>query len=347
MHPLSTSSQPPIPATTFSDIPDVLLRDHILTLLDGPTLASLSCVSTHFRSLIDSPSSLWSHICGTTWPSTLHPLLRHVIPSFPTRNPLLSFFSQSYTVLASDPGRLRPSRSARRLISALDLRYRGDIVFSRAVETETSSGWFLHSPFRIDLLEPKEAVPTPIPSLDSPDTCQELGDDLTLSWIVVDPDGKRAANLSSHKAVSVERHWLSGEVQARFSSVLGGEKGTAREYVEFLVTVTLGGSTSTCGGYTEVRELSVRAEDMEGNSLKGKESLRILEAGGFGGTKCGGTRRESAARTRYEEFLRRKEERKEMKARKEGRLDRCLCIGFGLAAAVLALWSFSLFNTNT
>ncbi|KAI4364052.1 hypothetical protein MLD38_020195 [Melastoma candidum] len=322
--------------TALSDVPDDVLLHHVLTLLDPTTLASFSCVSARFRSLVAS-SSLWSLLCAVTWPSTRSQLLRHVIPSFPSHDPHLCFFSQSYTVIASDPGsRPRSGRGIGRLISAVDLRYRGDIVFSRAAETETSSSWFVQSPFRIDLLDPKEAVPTPIPSLDTPGICLELRDDLTLSWIAVDPEGKRAVNLSSHRAVSVERHWLSGEVEARFSSVLGGdERGTSREYVEMVVTVKLGGYKDKEGA-TEVREVSVRGEDMEGNGLKGGESLRAVEAGGFGGRRIGG------GRGRHEGLWReRKEEWGMRKARNEGRLDGCLCVVFGMAAAALGFWSFS------
>lgn len=211
-------------------------------------------------------------------------------------------------------------------------------MFSKVVETETVSGWFRCSPFRIDLLEPKDVVPTPIQYPDGDDTCSELADDLTLSWIVIDPTGRRAMNLSSHRPVSVQRHWLSGEVHVRFASILTGDRGSSSEHVQCGIVVTCGGSGS---GDMQVREVSMLVEDMDGMHLNGGDSLVILERA-LEGRKGKGRRREEEGRKRYEKFLEKKKERKERKVRTEGVLD-TLCAVIGVFVFALLLF-FLLFR---
>uniref|UniRef100_A0A2N9HTV9 Uncharacterized protein n=1 Tax=Fagus sylvatica TaxID=28930 RepID=A0A2N9HTV9_FAGSY len=45
------------------------------------------------------------------------------------------------------------------LISAVDVRYKDELIFSKVQETEAETGWFLCSPFRVDLLGQKESNP--------------------------------------------------------------------------------------------------------------------------------------------------------------------------------------------
>lgn len=209
-------------------------------------------------------------------------------------------------------------------------------MFSKVVETETVSGWFRCSPFRIDLLEPKDVVLTPIRYPDGDNTCDQLSEEFTLSWIVIDPTGRRAMNLSSHRPVSVQRHWLSGEVHVRFASVLIGERGSSSEYVQCGIVVTCGGSGS---GDMQVREVSLLVEDMDGMHLNGGDSLVILERA-LECKKGKGARREEEGKERYEKYLERKRERKERKVKTEGVLD-MVCAVFGVIAFAL-LWLFIL-----
>ncbi|KAL3741236.1 hypothetical protein ACJRO7_016809 [Eucalyptus globulus] len=79
------------------------------------------------------------------------------------------------------------------------------------------------------MLEPKEAVSTPVPFPSPGDECSDLGDSLRLSWVLIDSEGRRAMNLSSAAPVSIQRHWLSGEVHARFATILSsGERGKSQ-----------------------------------------------------------------------------------------------------------------------
>lgn len=198
-------------------------------------------------------------------------------------------------------------------------------MFTKVQETETVTGWFRCSPFRIDLLEPKDVVPTPIKHPEGEEACTEMINDMTLSWILIDPIGRRAVNLSSHKPVTVERHWLTGEVQVRYASILAVDHG----HVQCGIVVRCGGSE---GGEMQVREVSLEIEDMDGTHLNGKESLVFLQ-GALEGKKGTGINRVEEGQRRYKEFVEMKRERRERKLRTEGALDMC-CVAFGVSIFV-------------
>ncbi|OVA06058.1 hypothetical protein BVC80_1707g180 [Macleaya cordata] len=337
---MKSSSSTSSTATTVNEVgeitistvhPDILLT-HIFTRLDGPTLAAASCASSQLHTL-SAHQSLWTNICHSTWPSTNHPRMRHLISTFPNGGPR-SFFSDSFPLLVpnSDPpppphhqnSHLLQSSPPPELISAVDIHYKNNLIFSKVQETETLTGWFRCSPFRIDLLDPKDVVPTSIQF--NKDTCQDLDENLKLSWIVVDSIGRRAANMSSVRPVSVRQHWLTGEIELKFVTILTGDnRGGSTEFVQSEIVVTCGGSE---GGDMHVREVSMKMEDMDGMNLSGKDSLGILQRGMVNGKRKKG--REEEGEERYEEYLKRKEEREERKLRREGRLDR-ICIAFGVS----------------
>ncbi|OVA10042.1 hypothetical protein BVC80_1751g217 [Macleaya cordata] len=321
-------------ATTISAVhPDVLLT-HILSRLDGPTLASASCASSQLLNL-STQENLWSDICHSTWHSTLDPRMRHLISNFP--NGPRSFFSDSFPLLSSNPTPSQksphpPPSPPPEIISAVDLHYKNKLIFSKVQETQTLTNWFSCSPFRIDLLDPKDVIPTSIPH--TKNICQDLAENLTLSWIIVDPMGHRAANFSSWRPVSVQRHWLSGEIQVRFATILGGAGQTdnTTELVQCGILVAFGGCED---GDMIVREVSLQVEDMDGINLNGKDSLEILQVGIERGERKKGKSREER-KDKYEKYLKMKTEREEMKLRRERRLD-SMCIAFGLS--VLTLFS--------
>ncbi|KAK6272347.1 hypothetical protein POUND7_009430 [Theobroma cacao] len=312
--------------------PDII-QAHILARLDGPTLASTSCVSSHLRSL-STKENLWRHICSSTWPSVNQPRAKQVISTFPSGH--RSFFSDSFPFpnLQSLKLNVKSSTLATELILAVDIYYQGNPICSKVEEIETSSSWFLSSPFRVDLLDPKNSTPAPIKYGVGEDNTglKHMDENLSLSWIVIDPARKKAVNMSSKRAVSVQRHWLTGNVQVRFGTVMEGDEGwgSSREMVECGVVVTCGGNE---GGDMHVREVSMVMEDMEGKGLSGVESLVILE----GVMESG--RRKKGGKEKYEEFVERKKERKERKERRDRVLDLvCLIAGCG------AFWSLILFT---
>lgn len=313
-------------ATTISAVHPDIIQTHILTRLDGPALASIATTCSQLHALSEH-EQLWESICHATWPSTTTPRVRHIISTFPGAS--RSFFSDSFPSFAAvDTYRHANIERTPELVTAVDLFHGRKPVLSRVVETETVSGWFRCSPFRVDVLDPKEAVATAMEYPRSEEACERLREELRLSWIVVDPEGKRAVNVSSGRAVSVERHWLSGEVRVRFATVVGGgERGSASEAVLCSVTVT-------CGSEMQVREACVQMEDMDGTILNGRDSLGILQRALEGKR---GTFFVAGEKDRFLEFMNRKRERKERKMRDERRLD--------MACVALALLSFAAIST--
>ncbi|KAL6988455.1 hypothetical protein U1Q18_014206 [Sarracenia purpurea var. burkii] len=328
-------------ATTLSDVPTDILQSHILTRLDGLTLASASCVSSQLHSLA-AQDHLWTTVCHSTWPSTSTTRLRYLISNFSFG--ARCFFSLSFPLLLPSPtATITTTPPPPELISAVDIHYKNKLIFTKVQETETVTDWFRCSPFRIDLLDPKDVVPTTIPHPESDGACTALSEEMILSWVLIDPIGRRAANISSHKPVSLQRHWLSGEVQLLFVSILGGGewKGPTSDLVQCGIVVTCGSGGSE-GGDMQVREVSLQVEDMDGMQLTGKKSLGILHRAldySRRGNKM--KRREEEGRMRYREFLEMKRDRRERKLRTEGTLD-MLCVAFGFGVTIFAAfwWLF-------
>lgn len=218
------------------------------------------------------------------------------------------------------------------LISAVDIHYKNKVILSKVQETETTSSWFQCSPFRIDMIDPKDVILTPVKHPNDDDKCTDLIEDMTLSWILIDPIGRRSINLSSFKSVSVQRHWLTGEVQVRFTSILAVDQ--KRGHVQCEIVVTCAGSEV---GEMQVREVSLEVEDMDGTHLNGRESLVILQRA-LEGKRGNGANRAEIGRKRYKEFLDTRRERKDKKLRREGALD-VLCVAFGITIFV-AFWCY-------
>ncbi|KAL0338668.1 UNVERIFIED_CONTAM: putative F-box protein [Sesamum angustifolium] len=312
-------------ATGLSALHPDIVRSHVLSRLDGPALGSAACCSTTLRQL-SSDDNPWSDICHSMWPSTTSQRLSHLVSSFPGGGPR-AFFSHAFPVLASDRNLTRSSSNPpSEFISAVDIRYKDNLIFTKVQETETVTGWFRCSPFRIDLLEPKDVVPTPIKHPEGEEACRDMIDDMMLSWILIDPIRGQAVNLSSHKPVSVERHWLTGEVQVRYASILAVDQ----RQVQCGIVVRCGGSE--CGDEMQVREVSLEIEDMDGTHLNGKESLVFLQ-GALEGKKGTGINRVEEGQRRYKAYVEMKRERRERKLRTEGALD-MFCVAFGVSIFV-------------
>ncbi|KAJ0021152.1 hypothetical protein Pint_31802 [Pistacia integerrima] len=338
-----TSSSPPtVPqhsATPFSTLHPDIIQTNIFTRLDGPTLAAAACASSELY-FLSTEEKLWRNICNSTWPSINDPRISHVISTFSAG--YRSFFSDSFPVLDHQQSLKHnldfSSIITTELISCVDIYYKNSLIISKTQEIETVTGWFLCSPFRVDLFDLKESVLTPIEHGGQGDTwLNEIEENLTLSWILINPVQKQAVNLSSGRAVSVERHWLTGEIQARFATILAGDERSETEFVKCEVVVTCGGKE---GGDVHVREVSLQVEDMEGRNLSGRDSLVILERAMENGRRKRGNGKEG--KEKYEEFVERKRERRERKQRRERSLDMA-CIATGVSI-FLAIWSFVLFR---
>jgi hypothetical protein len=287
---------------------------------------------------LSTEDKLWQKICTSTWPSINDPIVRSIIPTFPSGH--RSFFSDSYPLLHHNHHSSSfPTTSTECFVSAVDIYYKNVPIFSKVETTETFSDWFKSSPFRLDLLEPKEFVQTWIQNQPSEKELpvEQLEENITLSWILIDPKGRRAMNLSSERPVSVQRHWLTGEVVVKFSNIMAGD-GREKEYVECGVMVCCGEKE---GGEVEVREVSMVMEDMEGKNLTGKDGLVILQEAMERGERRKG-KGGKEGKGRYEEFVERKKERKDRMKKLEKALDMA-CIATGIAVFV-SFWTFILFG---
>ncbi|CAA7400243.1 unnamed protein product [Spirodela intermedia] len=298
--------------------PDVVTS--VLRLLDGRSLAAASCSAPLLRALSVQPH-LWESLCLRAWPSLHHHRLRSLLPCFPHSH--RSFFSDAYPY--PHPGSAAvpsPEPPPAALVWAVDLFHGGEPLLSRVMETDPQGAWFLGSPLRIDALDRKAAAAAaaaPAAAVISPES-------LELSWVVIDPARRRAANLSSRRPVSVKRHWYTGEIHLRFAVVLG-EDGAAAAVAS--VTCGSGGATTML----QLREVSLTVEDADGKCLTGRHSLVLLLGALEGGRRSTG----EEARRRYADYLARRRERKEKRIREEAQLNlRCVLSGVSLFLAAIA-----------
>ncbi|KVI00656.1 F-box protein At2g27310-like [Cynara cardunculus var. scolymus] len=318
----------------IADIHQDIIKTHILTRLDGQTLSAAACVSLQLQSLC-SDDKLWSGICSANWPSTDDPLVRQAISNFPSGH--RSFFSDSYPFPSHrlTTTTTSPSAPTSQIISAVDLRYHDELVFSKVESTNiTHSDWFRSSPFRIDLLEPKELVPSAVKFSGDDHVMQSnLEKHMTLSWILIDPIQHRAVNLSSIKPVSVHRNWLTDDIELTFAVVTA-------TYVKCNIEMTCGVKEGS--GEVYVSGVSLTVQDVDGKCLNGKDSMVILQGLAVAQRRSrkhsGGGEEE---RDRYKEYIQRRRERDEKTERRERRLDMA-CVVSGVAFFV-AFWSFALF----
>ncbi|KAM7522552.1 hypothetical protein LguiA_012454 [Lonicera macranthoides] len=321
----TTSTADQTDGTSIAAVPHDIITTHILTRLDGPTLASTACASPTLHTLC-TEEKLWRDICASTWTSINDPRIQHVISAFPTG--YRSFFSDSFpaTLRGPPPHVNRPSPIPE-LISAIDIWYKNKIIFSKVEITETVRKDFLDPPLWIDLLRREEKVPVPAPApaptkfeANNDGFFSDLEESMRLSWILIDPTQNRSVNLSSQRPVSVERHYTPEEVQLTYVTVLpGSSRVGSSDPVQCRIMVTCGGEE---GGEMHVREVNMQVQDMDGFNLSGEDSLVILQ-GAMGCER----RMQVKGRERYEEFLEMKRERRKRIERREKRVDLvCLII---------------------
>ncbi|KAL3518586.1 hypothetical protein ACH5RR_021175 [Cinchona calisaya] len=336
-------------ATAITAVHPDIIQTHILTRLDGPTLASTSCASSHLHTLC-TEENLWKKICNSNWPSTAHAGVQDAVSRFPSGH--RSFYSDSFPALHQhhhQPAARRRPKSKNNennmfdtleLISAVDVHYGSELVYSKVIMTETVSGWFMCSPFRIDLLAPKEIVPAPVKFDGEEGKCMaRVEENMRLSWIVIDPAKKRALNLSSLRPVEIRRHWLTGEIQVLYATAMaagGASSGVCGEFVNCKVVVTCGGKD---GGDLQVREISMQVEDMEGKIINGKDSLVILHDAMEGKRR---KREIGEEKMMHEMFLESRREWRLRKQNRERRLD-MVCVAAGVSI-FMAFWMFVLFG---
>ncbi|KAI3508786.1 hypothetical protein L1887_23801 [Cichorium endivia] len=274
--------------TTFADIHPLIIQTQILPRLDGQSLSSVATASSYLRTL-SSDDILWSDICKSIWPSIAHPRVNHVISTFPAGH--RSFFQDSFMPVVNDHKQPNIHRSwpnskqdcslthhllPSELISAVDIRYHDDIVYSKVEVTDTTAD-LLSSALRIVLKDdldvagiPKSIdlkVEEPVHADDA--TISHLKESITLNWILIDPARKRAVNLSSIKPVLA---WINNDIHLRYAVVLPGTD--SYEMVECRIEVKL--AVGKGGVALHVREATLHVQDLACNCLSGRDFLVIL-----------------------------------------------------------------------
>ncbi|KAL8204422.1 hypothetical protein R6Q57_010045 [Mikania cordata] len=319
----------------IADIHEDIIKTHILTRLDGRALSVAGCTSSRLQSLC-SDQKLWSNICNSIWPSTGDPLVNTTISDFTSGH--RSFFSDcisapTYCQTTTASPSIPPTTQ---IISSVDLKYHGELIFSKVEFTNTTpSDWFQTSPFRIDLLEPKELVMSPLKiSGEDQVLLSDLKTNVTLSWIMIDPTQNRAVNLSSGKLVSVQRNWLTDDVELTFAVVFPSD---GSDYVNCNIQITCG-VYEGCGELT-VSGVSLTVVDIYGKCLSGKDSMVILQGLAVAQRRRWGGAEEE--RERYDEYIQKRRERNEKMERKERRLDMAF-VASGIAI-LMAFWSFLMY----
>ncbi|CAI9261421.1 unnamed protein product [Lactuca saligna] len=324
----------------IAEIHQDIIQTHILTRLNGQSLAIAGCTSLLLQSLC-SDEKLWSDICSSDWPSTDDPLVKQAISNFPSGH--RSFFSESFPSPSNRLTTTSPLPQTSQIISSVDIRYNDELMFSKVESTNTTpSDWFQTSPFRIDLLEPKELIPSVVKfSSDDQVMQSNLEKHMTLSWILINPALNRAMNLSSKKPVSVQRNWLTDEIELNFAFVaVSGISVYDNVYVNCNIEITC--EVKQTSGELYVSGMSLTVQDIDGKCLSGKTSMEVLQ--GLAVAERRSTRYNGGGddlKERYEEYIQKRRERKDMMERRERRLD-LVCVAGGIAF-LMAFWSFALY----
>ncbi|CAH1440871.1 unnamed protein product [Lactuca virosa] len=242
----------------IAEIHQDIIQTHILTRLNGQSLAIVGCTSLLLQFLC-SDEKLWSDICSSDWPSTDEPLVKQAISNFPSGH--RSFFSESFPSPSNRLTTTSPLPQTSQIISSVDIRYNDELMFSKVESTNTTpSDWFQTLPFRIDLLEPKELIPSVVKfSSDDQVMQSNLEKHMTLSWILINPALNRAMNLSSKKPVSVQRNWLTDEIELNFAFVaVSGISVYDNVYVNCNIKITCGVKQTSGELYVSGMSLTVQ-----------------------------------------------------------------------------------------
>ncbi|KAM7522554.1 hypothetical protein LguiA_012456 [Lonicera macranthoides] len=323
-------------ATPITTVPHGIIEAHVLTKLDGPSLASAASTSRTMHALC-TDEKLWRDICTSTWTSISDPRIDHIISSFPAG--YRSFFSDSFPSTIHCPNTLPPDYHrpwlTTELISAVDLHYENKLIFSKVEVTDAVTKNFTGPPMWIELFDRKETAPVPLKfNSFNDDFLSHLQESMKLSWIMIDPTQKRSLNLSSLTPVSVQRHYIVDEVQLVYVTVLPGNRQIgSSDFVKCRIVVTCRGEE---GWEMHVREVYLHLQDMDGVNLSGEDSLVILQ-GAMGSKR----RKQGKGSERYEQFMEMKREIREKKEKREKKLD-MVCMILRIMIFVTVLWGFLL-----
>jgi len=255
----------------FSRLDSDIINSHILPRLnDGKDLTAFSSVSSYLRHLIcnNNNQDLWRNICTSKWPSLMDPIVNDVISTFP--GGYRSFFSDAFPSLHHHTNSHCSYPHPPDLIHAIDMYIDGEPLFSRIrVESFNRENWppyYLSDTFDVTFYEywkvkPLGHIHIPVNASWS----EYLKENLKLSWIVIDPTQKRAANLFRYtcKPLSAAlRQVYNVYHEVVYGTVMAGESQVRSEMVNCLVKVMC---FSNDGDGLDVMRVMVEMEDMTRN----------------------------------------------------------------------------------
>ncbi|KAK1354558.1 F-box domain containing protein [Heracleum sosnowskyi] len=312
-------------STKITDLYPEIMATHILTLIDHLSLASTALASSHLHALCNH-ESIWTKICNSKWQSTKHLLLQNAISSLPGGH--RSFFYDSYPILEfgnkykyswynrndTTPVLQRPEH----LLSAVDIQYKNKAIYSNVDVINTSTEIFASSSFKVGALDQKESVRLSVKYEDEEDIhLSNLKENMTLSWIIIDPTQKRAANISSQLPVTVRRHWIDGDIEVKYAIIMPRDSSAdISELVEIRIIVMLEWEEEKT--YLKLRKVSLQVHDMDSMCLQGRESLRILQKA----IQCG-TRKKTkrdVVTGRYKIYVNKKRSRREGRDKRQHKI---------------------------
>ncbi|PWA64330.1 F-box domain, cyclin-like protein [Artemisia annua] len=161
------------------------------------------------------------------------------------------------------------------IISAVDIRYENDIIYSTVKVTDTSSADFFSSGLKIELPGISQTIDLTVDEIAGADkaTLLHLKESLTLNWILIDPALKKAGNFSSIKPVSAKQDWSTNETHVRYVTILPGRD--SNEFVKCRIHLTLGAGKRGIG--LHVKDVTLKLEDLHGNCLNGRDFLVTIQ----------------------------------------------------------------------
>ncbi|KAL8148102.1 F-box protein At3g44326-like [Apium graveolens] len=324
--------------TTITALHSDIIVTHLLTKFDGQSLASAAS-TCRFLSTLCNNESLWENISNSTWNSIKHPLVQQTISSFP--GGYRSFYSDSFPVMrpSISQGSVGDEVDTSELISAVDIHYGNNSVYSKVTITNTESSSFPGSLFNVDLVKNEEKVEIPVIYEGDENECMSnLEENLRLSWIVIGPTLKRAGNVSSLRPVSIRPHWDGTGIKVTYATVVSGACCgiDTTEFVECKIVAFFGCEE---GKKLELKELSLCVVDMVKTRLNGQKSLKILK----GAMESGERKKENGDGKRmYVKYLNLKRHTKDDNKTRQDKVYRVLWV---LHAIIWVLFAISLITS--
>lgn len=330
----------------ITDLHPEIMFTHILSRIDNSSLASLALASTQLHSLCNH-ESVWTSICNSKWQSTKHLLVQNAISNFPGGH--RSFYSDSYPILEFqnkykyswyNRQDTTPVQRPEHLISAVDIQYKNEAIYSNVDVINTTTENFVSSSFKVVVLDQNKSVRLSIKCEEEEDIhLSDLKENMMLSWIMIDPTQKRAANMSSQLPVTVRRHWIDGNIEVKYAIVMPGDSSAVMsQLVEIRIIVMLEWDEEKT--YLKLRKVSLQVQDMDSMSLQGRESLRILQKAIQWGTRKKARRDEVT--NRYKSFVNEKRARREGRHKRQHKMSAPLLATF-LVALIIPMF----FNVAT